>query len=213
MEKETKMVDTTTKEEENIQSDGPYSPISLHKTLKKLESEGRLNKITLFVDGTGFGIKKDADSCIYVTPEECSIQSKYYSNTLFDGKRVPAYLYRHLHYMFVLESSGIKRVYETDQDVVNAFNSGKITEESNEYKQIVGLIKSCEHNSEAQQVIGLIQLITGGLSMCKRLDRENKEKSHSIRFYIDKPETSLHPSRQSRFMRLLMSILKEYNQL
>lgn len=178
----------------DISVDGPFSPISLKKVLAEIEPK----PITIFVDGSGCGIAQDDDSLIYITPSECSSQALYYSKTLFDGKRIPAYLYRYLGFMF-----SIGKDYQTDEELVEDFSSGVITEESVDYKQILNLIKYCEHNDEAKQVIGLIQLIGGALNIARKQQK-------GIRLYIDKPETSLHPNKQSKIPTLLMRLKDRY---
>lgn len=181
-------------EKKDISIDGPGSPISIKKVMKQVEPK----PITLFVDGSGCGLAKDDDTLIYITPEECAFQALYYSKHLFDGKRVPAYLYRYLAYMFELGKK-----YETDEELAEDFKNGVITSESPDYKQIVNLIKYCEHNDEAKQIIGLIQLVAGALNMAKK-------QMMGVKLYIDKPETSLHPNKQSKIPTLLIELKERY---
>jgi hypothetical protein len=178
----------------DISIDGPGSPISIKKVLEQIEPK----PITLFVDGSGCGIAQDDESLIYITPSECSSQALYYSKSVFDGKCIPAYLYRYLGYMF-----GIGKDYQTDEELVKDFADGVITEESVDYKQILNLIKYCENNDEAKQVIGLIQLVGGALNIAKKQQKY-------IRLYIDKPETSLHPNKQSKIATLLIRLRDRY---
>lgn len=179
---------------QDILTDGPGSPVSIKKVMEQVE----LRDFNLFVDGSGSGIAKDDDTLIYITPEECSHQALYYSKTLFDGKRIPAYLYRYLGFMFE-----IGKDYQTDQELVRDFQEGVITEESIEYKQILNLIKYCEHNDEAKQIIGLIQLVGGALNIARK-------QQMGVRLYIDKPETSLHPNKQSKIPTLLIRLKDNY---
>lgn len=179
---------------EDLSIDGPGSPISLKKVLKEVE----LKPFTFFVDGSGQGIAPDDESCIYITPAECTIQALHYSKNVFDGRRVPEYLYRYLSYMFDVEP-----IMNSKAETIIAFNTGVINEETPGYKHIVNLIKYCDSNDEARQIIGLIQLIAGTLNMA----RKNKS---GVRLYIDKPETSLHPKRQSRCVNLLMKLREEF---
>lgn len=193
---------------EDLSIAGPGSPVSLKKFF--LHHSSGLKDITVLVDGTGCGIAKDAD-CIYITPEECSTQALYYSKKLFDGKRVPAYLYRYIQYMMFDEKGYGAMKYPTDQDLVKALEEGSLNAESEEYKQIVNFIQYCEYNTEAQQVIGLIQLIGGTLnSLRKRAINMRDPNQASVRIYIDRPETALHPKRQSRFMSLFHKLKDEY---
>ncbi len=181
---------------EDLSIAGPNSPISLHKFIKNHGEE--LKKLTVLVDGTGLGIHKDAD-CVYVTPEECSKQAIYYLKEKFDGEHIPAYLYRYLSYMFCDKAP----VYTTDADLVKAFSEGKLSASHPDYEHILGLIRWCESNKESQQVIGMIQIIAGALRMA------TKAKS-GIRLYLEHPETSLHPKRQSRAMSMITMLDKEY---
>jgi hypothetical protein len=183
-------------EKQDLSVGGPYTPVSLDKLIKTGHMK---TKLTLLVDGTGLGIAKDSPECIYVTPEECSKQAIYFSKEKFDGKRIPAYLFRYLSYMFIDDAIE----YESDQFLADLFNGGDITEESDDYKYILNLIKYCESNKEAQQVIGMVQLIGGSLRIA------TKHKS-GIKFYLEHPETGLHPKRQSRLMSMLMKLHKEY---
>jgi hypothetical protein len=177
---------------------GKGSPISLQKFLELKEQT--LTKYNLLIDGSGFGIEKDSKECIYITPESRKEQSDYYNN-IFDGKKVPAYLYRYLHFMFVSENRTFK--YNTDKDVVNEMISGRINEQSIEYKTIINLIKYSKSNLESEQVIGMIMSLAGILSA-------SKKQGKGIKVYISHPEYGLHPSRQSMFVDLLMKIQNEY---
>lgn len=176
---------------------GPGSPVSLHKFIKT--QGGTLQKLTVLVDGTGLGIHKDEENCVYITPEECRKQSVYFLKEKFDGERIPAYLYRYISMMFLENAPK----YETDQDLVEAFNSGKIDEDHPDYKYILNLVRWCESNDEAAQVIGMIQLIAGSL----RIATKNKA---GIRLYIERPETALHPKRCSRSVSMIIALDKEY---
>ena len=178
----------------DINIDGPGSPISIKIVLEQIEPR----QFTILVDGSGCGIAQDDESLIYITPSECSSQALYYSKSVFDGKRIPAYLYRYLGYMF-----GIGKDYQTDEELVKDFSDGVLTEESVDYKQILNLIKYCENDDEAKQVIGLIQLVGGALNIAKKQQKY-------IRLYIDKPETSLHPNKQSKIPTLLMRLRDRY---
>jgi len=181
---------------EDLSIDGPGSPISLKKFL---ENNGSAKPFTLLVDGTGFGIAKDDEECIYITPEGCSQQAFYYKEKKFDNRTIPAYLYRYLSYMFIDDA----KWYESDQELVEDFNKGLITENSDNYKTVLSLIKWCEQNKESAQVIGLIQLIGGSLNIARK-------EGCGIKLYIEHPETSLHPKRQAKFVSMLTKIQEEY---
>lgn len=181
---------------DDLSVDGPGSPVSLSKFLAQEQSP---RPLVVLVDGTGLGIAKDSEECLYITPEECAMQTAHFVKERFNGRQIPAYLYRYLTYMFIDDS----KWYASDKELMEDFNKGIITEESENYKYVLGLIKWSGANKEASQVIGLIQLIGGSLSMAR------KEKS-GIKLYLEHPETSLHPKRCSRFMSMLDKIRKEY---
>lgn len=186
-----------TKEGPDINVSGPHSSISLKKFL---DNEGdKTKEFTLLVDGTGQGIAKDAPEMVYITPEECSKQAIWYSQNKFNGKGIPAYLYRYLAYMFIDKHE----LYPNDQALAKDFESGKIKEDSSDYQMILGLIKYCDTNKEAAQVIGMIQLISGSL-------RLSVGHMAGIRFFIEHPETSLHPSRQAKIMNMITALKAEY---
>ena len=183
---------------EDLSVAGPYSPVSLKKFLYHHPTS---RPLTVLIDGTGLGIVKDEEGMLYITPEDCSQQALHYCKTIFDGKRVPAYLYRYLHYMFINNAYHPK--YNSDQDVANAFINKELTEESEEYIQIRNMITYAEHNTELLQVIGLIQLIGGSLNMARK-------SNSGLRLYLDRPETALHPKRQSSFMSMFEMLRKDY---
>lgn len=182
---------------EDLSVGGPNTPISLDKFIKS--TEHKLRAFTVLVDGTGMGIHKDSNECVYVTPETCYAQANYYREEKFDGKRIPAYLYRYLNYMFNDDAP----FYESDQFLLDLYNGGEITEESEDYQRILGLVKWCESNKEAAQVIGMIQIISGSLRIA------TQEKC-GIRLYLEHPEHALHPKRQSRCMSMIVKLNKEY---
>lgn len=179
---------------EDLSVDGPGSPVSLKKFVN---ANPDVKPLTLLVDGSGLGIAKDHEDFIYITPEECSKQAIYYKNEKFTGG-IPAYLFRYLSQFFRQEHT-----FETDLEVVEYFRMGILTEEHEQVKFIRSLIKYCDINAEAAQAIGLIQLVGGYCSMAKK-------HNTGIRLYIERPETALHPSRQSEVASFLVKIMKEY---
>jgi hypothetical protein len=182
-------------DKQDVTIGGPGTPVSLNKVVLQLE----MRKINLLVDGTGMGILKDAPNTVYITPEECQTQAKHYVDNIFNGRNIPAYLYRYMSYMFIDNAPE----YKTDADLVEAFNSGKLSEEHEDYKHILNLIRWSNVNKEASQVIGMIQLIAGSL----RIAAKNKA---GIRLYLEHPEASLHPKRQSRAMSMILKLDEEY---
>jgi hypothetical protein len=185
--------------ENDLSVAGPGTPISLKKFRELKRKEGEQEKpLTIMVDGTGNGIWKDDPELFYITPQECSDQAISFLKNHFDGKRVPAYLYRYLSYMF-LDEEFIKN----DKLLLDKFLDGTITQQSDSYIYIKNLITYCEANPEARQVIGLIQLISG----CLRLAKINNTQ---LSIYLEHPECSLHPKRCSRAMSLIHHLFEEY---
>ena len=183
---------------EDLSIDGPGSPVSLVKFFRNAQID---KPLTLIVDGTGCGIAHDAEDVVYVTPAECSTQAKYYCSTLFNGKNIPAYLYRHLGQLMF--DWGYEYKYETDQALAAAFESGELSAESDDYKQICNWFKYIDSNDEVRQIVGLIQLIAGSLNAARK-------QESGLRLYIDKPETSLHPKRQAGVISTILRLKDEY---
>lgn len=177
---------------------GPGSPISLQKFRETLTEE---KSFMVLIDGAGSGIAHDSADVLYITPEECSKQAIYYSKEVFNGVNIPAYLYRYMSYMFL-----DKELIESDQLLVKEFIEGRLTADSQDYKHILNLIKYTESNPESQQIIGLIQIISGALNMARK-------QNAGITIYLDRPETALHPKKQSRFMSMLMKLREEYGDI
>lgn len=186
---------------------GPGSPVSLQKVLES-DVYDPSKEIICLVDNSGAGIVKDADNTVYITVNNCEEQALYFQS-IFNGKQIPAYLYRYLAYMF------FDKEYNSDKEMLEELEiqatkehlelkneSGKI-EELDEYKQILNKIKYCNVSAENCQIIGLIQLIAGSLSAAK------KEKK-GIRIYLEHPETHLHPSRQLKLIKLINKLKKDY---
>jgi len=173
-----------------VNPDSPTSPISLDKFLKLTATERK--ELTVLIDGTGFGIKKDSLEPLYITPDECRTQALYYLNNKFKDGKAPLYLIRYLDFMF-FDAPFIS------EDEVNT-NPNSYIETG---KKIVDFLENAKDNDEALQVIGLVQLIAGSLNMARKAGA-------GILLYIDKPETHLHPKRQSRFMTMFQHIRKEY---
>lgn len=186
--------------ENDISIAGPGSPPSLKKFIANTPD---LRELTLIVNGTGMGLIKDEEGMVYITPEECKTQTLHYVKTIFDGRRIPAYLFRYLHYLMI-DSDGYGGMkYPTDQSVIDALTNGSLSEQHEDYVFIKNFITYAEHNTEALQIIGFIQLVGGTLNLARK-------KGGHVRLYIEQPETGLHPKRQSRLMSALMSLRQDY---
>lgn len=185
----------------NVNVDGAYSPVSLKKYLElDSEKESTGYSFRVLIDNTGYGIALDDPNTMYMTPEDRIEQAKYFRERIFDGKSLPVYLFRYLRYMF-LEKDDNK--YPSDESVVKAYRSGKLTLDSPDYKMVVNLVKFSDNNVEAAHIIGLIQLVAGSFNL------SSKEK-RSFRLFIQHPETGLHPKRVARFMSMYHMIVREY---
>ena len=178
--------------------DGPGSPISIKKFLASDKYSPSEHPCVL-IDNSSSGFAHDDPNTMYMTTEDIQHQANWYRKNSFNGKQVPAYLYRYLHYMYL--DGSMK--YKTNQDLANAFNKKEITAESPEYKQIVNLIKYCDSNTEAAQLIGFITLFAGTISHAKK---ENKP----IRLFLKNPDNNLHPLRAQRWMSMFYKLKKEY---
>ena len=178
--------------------DGPGSPISIKKFLASDRYSPSEHPCVL-IDNSSSGFVHDDPNTMYMTTEDIQHQANWYRKNSFNGKQVPAYLYRYLHYMYL--DGDMK--YKTNQDLADAFNKKEITEESPEYKQIVNLIKYCDSNTEAAQLIGFITLFAGTLNQAKK---ENKP----IRLFLKNPDNNLHPQRSARWMSMFYKLKKEY---
>lgn len=180
----------------DLQVDGPYSPMSLEKVRKQIIDN---KEFSLLLDQSGMGFALDDPSLLYMTAEERLRQAHWWLDNKFDGRRIPAWLYRYLHYMY--NDGDFK--YKDHLDVAACMQEGKITEDCEEYKQILGLIKYCKTNTEAAHLIGFIILFVGTLHQAV------KEGVH-IGLFIETPETALHPQRQAKWMCLFYDIKQKW---
>lgn len=199
---------------------GPGSPTSLKKFLGNFpdpdkvagrnlasdfgvvtvtDEDEPLKPLTLLIDGSGCGIAKDAEDIVYITPEECKTQTLYYVKNIFNGKGIPAYLYRGISDIM---KRCVDKQFESDQEMILYFKDKDMTQDKN-YKYILNFITYAEHNQEAIQIIGLIQLFSGILSSAKKANK-------GVRIYFDRPETALHPNSQSNFISWMLKTSTEY---
>ena len=176
---------------------GPGSPVSLEKFRKTLDP-GQPKDFMVLIDSEGIGFEHDDKSLSYITTEECSTQALYYSKEVFDGRRIPMYLYRYLAYMFLDQE-----LVKTDLEMAEKFKDGTITEDSPDYIYIRNLITYCEKNVESKQLIGLIQLFAGSLNMAF------KEKK-PVKIFLEHPDSFMHPRRTARLMSMFHKIQNQY---
>lgn len=181
---------------EDLQVDGPYSPLSLAKLSTKLH-DGTEFKVLL--DQSGLGFAHDDPSMLYMTIQARLEQAYWWVDNKFDGRRVFPWMYRYLHYMFI--DGSFK--YKDDVDVIACMQEGKITEDMDEYKHIISLVKYCKTNVEAAQIIGCIQLLVMTFKQCTK-------DGVPVSIFIEQPETSLHPKREAKWMSMFYDIKKNY---
>jgi hypothetical protein len=184
---------------EDLSIAGPGSPVSLKKFI--LQDQGNEQGLRVLIDNDHIGIAQDDPSTVYLTVQARKEQWSYFM-TQFDGERIPAYLYRYLHAMFGTANSASMK-YSSDLELKRVFETGELTRESEEYIQILNLIKFSEYNPQTQQLIGMIQLVAGTLNLAKKSRKP-------IRLFIEHPETHLHPKTTARFMWMFDQLRKEY---
>ena len=95
-------------------------------SLKKILEEIKVQKpITLFVDGSGTGIKKDDKNVFVVDSKMCSMQANYFRSSVYPKTGMPKYIERDL------------RIFYPDHDLDELI---KNVHENAEGAQILGLI-------------------------------------------------------------------------
>lgn len=175
---------------------GPGSPISIKKFIA---SKNFSKDICVLIDNAHIGFANDDPDTMMMTTDDIQAQAKWYREESFNGKQVPAYLYRYLHYMYI--DGSMK--YKTNNSLADAFKAGEITAESPDYKQIVNLIKYSDNNIEAAQLIGFIMLFAGSINQAKK-------EGKYIRLFLKNPDNNLHPQMAARWMSLFNKINQEY---
>src|SRR5436190_2224706 len=118
---------------EDLSIDGPGSPVSLKKFI---ESSIRKNDLTILVENDN-GIALDDPHTLYMTPQDRFEQTSYFLQHHFDGKTIPAYLFRYLRYMYISDDDK----YKSNQDVEAALKSNELNNENHEFKTVLNLIK------------------------------------------------------------------------
>jgi hypothetical protein len=203
----------------DLSIDGPGSPVSLKKFLENEEhyknpyQDGDRNEdvvnqsrrapdpkvLIAGVEGIAFD-----DPSVLVMMSEDRIQQatwfreEVFANKFYNSENIPAYLFRYLGYMF--DEIDLKE-YPNDQSVYEAYHKGNLKKDSAPYKNVVNLVKYCQHNREAAQLIGFITLFRSSLKGAK---------GSNLSILIDKPETDLHPQRIARFMSMFYKMRDEY---
>lgn len=192
----------------------PYAPISLEKCLKTdafkipedVEKDDKL-LVRVLINNSGNGFQADDPNTINVMIEDRVMQAKYFIEEVYPKlERVPAYLYRYIHWMMEIEP-GHKYdefKYPTDNDYIQALNSGVLTKDDDEYQQIDAFIRYGVNNSEAIHLIGILQLVGGTIKQFAR------DTGGCPRFYIEYPETGFHPKRERMIMTLIHKLAEDY---
>ena len=196
-----------------LDPDNPESPYSLQKIIYNVIEPDK--PFTILVENQGVGFAHDAKDTMYITPEECKTQALYYKS-IHDLNRTPWYLVKYLAKWYDLApevyntpqeyDDYIKSLSEQGEDVTITSENGTIIDVKGSHKLIEWFnnkLVYLEHNKELCQCIGLIQLIMGTLSAAKKANT-------GVRFFVQEPETHLHPKRQSGFMTILNHIRESY---
>lgn len=194
-------------QEESLTVDGSlYAPISLKKTVDKLEKEGHFDDeakhLTVFINNSGNGFEADDPTIVNVMIEDRLEQAKWFVTEIYPTlPRIPAYLYRYIHWAMGEDYSKMK--YPTDNDYIMALSSGILKKEDAEYQEIHSFIKYANSNSEAKYLIGMLQLVGGTLNAYAK-------KNAGCRMFIELPETGFHPKRERLLVSLLTKLKEEY---
>lgn len=204
---------TPFEENPSLTVDGsPYAPISLRKTIEKLEKDGHFDNrpekegephISVLLNNSGNGFEIDGAETINVTISERITQTQYFvDEVLAKLPRIPAYLYRYIHWV-MFEDCNKPMKYPSDNSYVQALASQLLKQTDEEYQKVYNFIKWGKSNSEALHLVALIQLI-GGTMLAR------SKKNLGCRFFIELPETGFHPKRERLIMTLLYKLQEEY---
>lgn len=188
---------------DDLTINGPDSPISLQKFIDSPGFNPRDRRLTVLLDQTGDGIFNDATP-INITADECKDHALHLFYKVFEPtKKVPAYLLRHIDYMFDVVTTHKENYsygFKSQQEALTYVNNDP---ENDLYKFCFNKLNNVKFNAEFQQVLGLIGLIAGSLNQARK-------NGSSIRVYIEHPETHLHPKKQAKFMTLLNELSLEF---
>jgi hypothetical protein len=185
----------------DLSVEGPGSPISLRKWYEN-EHKDILKDTMVLIDSDGLGFEPDGLPCMEITPLTCRECTEYYVDNHFNGKQIPLYLLKPLYYMF-FGSFDIYKETVTLSDIQKYFSEDEKGKQ--EYTEMLNKIKYSKRNPEAAQIIGFVIALCSGFNLAKKA-------GVPARFYIEHPESHMHPRRESRFMSMLDRIRKEYDQ-
>ncbi len=190
------------KKTEDFQVDGPYSPISIKKMVDaKIFNEEGFN---ILIPGTNeqLGVVADDPDRVNVMITDRIMQAEYFIDEVYPTlPRIPAYLYRYIHYMMFSKEYDLK--YPTDADYIFAIENGDLDLNGEEYQSIHNFIKWGKTNTEAVHLIGILQLVGGSIKAAAR----NKS---GLKMFIELPETGFHPKRERKIMSMLNKLKDEY---
>lgn len=182
----------------------PYSPISLAKLIQDKSFGGASSGIRVIIPGTyeQIGVSADDPNTVNVMIKDRIKQAEYFIDEVYPKlPRVPAYLYRYIHYMMLSEDSNFK--YPRDNDYIMALSGGVLKDTDEEYVRIHNFIKWGKTNTECLHLLGLVQLVGGTL-------KQATKSGHGLRFFIELPETGFHPKRERKVMSLLNKLKEDY---
>lgn len=175
---------------EDLNVDGPYSPISLDKVSKLLSKDVSKGCIKVLLEQDGSGFENDCPDMASITIKDRADQAEYLAGWIAKGGKIPDYLYKYLAYFF-------EYIQSKDLDDENLKIESKWIEEFNTK------IKYWKSNAEVAQLTGLIILFYEALNF-------EKEFGKLPKLWIEHPETSLHPKRERCVMLVLNHILKSF---
>ena len=185
---------------DDLSVEGPGSPISLRKWYEN-ENKDVLKDTMVLIDHDGLGFEPDGLPCMEVTPQGCKECTEYYVDNHFNGKQLPLYILKHFYYMTI----GGSDIYEKAKDLPALEKYFAEDEKGKqEYQELLNKIKYAKRSAEASQVLGLIIMLCSGFQMANRIGAP-------ARFYIEHPESHLHPKREQRLMYMINKIREDYD--
>jgi hypothetical protein len=188
------------KKYDDISVEGPGSPISLRKWYEN-ENKDVLKDTVVLIDSDGVGFEPDGLPCMEVTPQGCKECTEHYIDNHFNSKQIPLYILKPFYYMMI----GNFDVYKKDVDVPALEKYfGEDEKGKKEYQELLNKIKYAPRSAESSQVLGLIIMLCSGFQMANK-------SGVPARFYIEHPESHLHPKRESRLMYMINKIREDYD--
>jgi hypothetical protein len=188
------------KKHEYLSVEGAGSPISLRKWYES-ENKDAARDTMVLIDSDGVGFEPDGLPCMEITPQGCKECTEYYVDNHFNGKQIPLYMLKPFYYMmngnFDVYEKGIKL-----EALEKYFSENPVGKE--EYQELLNKIKYSKRSAETSQVLGMIIMLCSGFQMANKAGAP-------ARFYIEHPESHLHPKREQKLMSMIYKIREEYD--